>query len=164
MNNCYILLGGNQGNRLKNLEDARTSIARLGEIVEASGIYQTAAWGKTDQPDFLNQVIVLKTKLPPAELMNALLGIETGMGRQRKEKYDPRTIDLDILYYGERVVDQPGLSIPHPRIPERRFVLEPLNEIAPNFVHPVLMVTNHQLLADCSDRLPVEKLIFSTTG
>lgn len=163
MNACYILLGANQGNRFNNLAIAREAILNLGKIVVVSGIYETAAWGKTDQADFLNQVILLDTDLPPTELMNALLQIETQMGRVRKEKYDPRTIDLDLLYYDDLVLATPGLTIPHPRIQERRFVLEPLAEIAPGFVHPILQLTNGQLLEICPDHLPVRKLIFSTT-
>jgi 2-amino-4-hydroxy-6-hydroxymethyldihydropteridine diphosphokinase len=164
MNQSYILTGGNQGDRLQNLARAMSGIGKLGNIIAHSGIYETAAWGKTDQPDFLNQVVLLETELSASELMNALLGIEEEMGRKRAEKYDPRTIDLDILYYNDDIIDQPGLMIPHPRLQVRRFVLEPLYEIAPTFVHPVFHKTTYQLLLECNDPLAVKKLIFSTSG
>ena len=163
MNHTYILTGGNQGDRLQQLATALEHIKTLGTIQVVSGIYETAAWGKTDQPDFLNQVIHLETELGPEPLMDALLQIESKMGRQRTEKYDPRTIDLDILYFNDDIIDEPGLMIPHPRIQLRRFVLEPLYEIAPNLVHPVFGKTTYQLLLDCPDPLPVKRLIFSTS-
>jgi 2-amino-4-hydroxy-6-hydroxymethyldihydropteridine diphosphokinase len=163
MNQSFILTGGNQGDRLQNLSTALAAIGSLGKILAVSGIYETAAWGKTDQPDFLNQVVQLETSLSAEELMDALLDIESRMGRQRKEKYDPRTIDLDILYYNDDIIDQPGLMIPHPRIQLRRFVLEPLYEIAPSHIHPVLHKSTYQLLLDCPDPLTVKKLMFSTS-
>ena len=163
MNETYILTGGNQGDRLEQLAMALKEIKTLGTVGAVSGIYETAAWGKTDQPDFLNQVIHLQTELKPQHLMNALLQIEAKMGRQRTEKYDPRTIDLDILYFNDEIIDEPGLMIPHPRLQLRRFVLEPLYEIAPNLLHPVFAKTTYQLLLDCPDPLPVKRLIFSTS-
>ena len=163
MNQTYILTGGNQGDRMEQLATALREIGKLGTIRAVSGIYETAAWGKTDQPDFLNQVIQLETGLWAQELMKGLLEIEARMGRQRTEKYDPRTIDLDILYYNDEIIDQPGLMVPHPRLQLRRFVLEPLYEIAPNLIHPVFGKTTYQLLLECPDPLPV-KLIFSTSG
>ena len=162
MNETFILTGGNQGDRFEQLAIARKAIGTLGNIIAVSGIYETAAWGKTDQPDFLNQVIQMETALTPQQLMVALLEIEAKMGRQRAEKYSPRTIDLDILYYNDEIIDQPGLMIPHPRLQLRRFVLEPLYEIAPNLVHPVFGKTTYQLLLECPDPLPVT-LIFSTS-
>jgi len=164
MNQSFILTGGNQGDRLQNLARASAEIEKLGRVLAISSIYETAAWGKTDQPDFLNQVIQLETGLSPQQLMHSLLEIESNMGRKRLEKYDPRTIDLDILYYEDEIIDEPGLMIPHPRIQLRRFVLEPLYEIAPSFLHPVFHKTTYQLLLDCPDPLPVKKLLFSTTG
>jgi 2-amino-4-hydroxy-6-hydroxymethyldihydropteridine diphosphokinase len=163
MNETFILTGGNQGDRLAQLSTALKEIKTLGTVRAVSGIYETAAWGRTDQPDFLNQVIHLETQVKPQELMNALLQIEAKMGRQRTEKYDPRTIDLDILYFNDEIIDEPGLMIPHPRLQLRRFVLEPLYEIAPNLLHPVFGKTTYQLLLDCPDPLPVKRLIFSTS-
>ena len=163
MNQTYILTGGNQGDRLEQLAIALKEIKTLGTIRAVSGIYETAAWGKTDQPDFLNQVIHLETEQRPQQLMDSLLQIEAKMGRQRTEKYDPRTIDLDILYFNDEIIDEPGLMIPHPRLQLRRFVLEPLYEIAPNLIHPVFGKTTYQLLLDCPDPLPVKRLIFSTS-
>ena len=131
---------------------------KIGKIIRQSGLYQTAAWGKTDQPDFLNQVIVADTKLTAAQTMETILSIETAMGRIRTEKNAPRIIDIDILFFNKEIIHKKNLSVPHPSIHLRRFVLVPLNEIAPNFIHPVLQKTNHQLLMKCPDELNVKKI------
>jgi 2-amino-4-hydroxy-6-hydroxymethyldihydropteridine diphosphokinase len=157
MHTSYLLTGANLGNPLDTLQKANEILEeKVGEILQKSKIYRTAAWGKTDQPDFLNQVIKISTLLEPHKLMQTILDIELQMGRKREEKYGPRIIDIDILFYDDLVIDEPHLSIPHPRIRERRFVLEPLHEIEPNLVHPVFHQTIHQILMDCTDPLEVK--------
>lgn len=156
----YILLGSNLGDAMKNLSAAKEQIALLaGQITQSSSIYQTAAWGKTDQNDFLNQVIGIETQLEPVALLNLLLQIETGMGRIRNQKWEPRMIDLDILFYEDLILTSDKLIIPHPAIGERRFVLEPLCEIQSEFKHPVSLKTIRQLLDDCTDASRVEKIV-----
>ena len=159
MNLTYLLIGGNLGNRLENLQQAREWIgAEAGPIVSASSIYETAAWGKTDQPAFLNQVLLVQTQFPPQPLLEKILSIEQLMGRRRMEKLGPRLIDIDILFFNESIVDAPGLSIPHPQLHLRRFTMEPLNEIAPDYIHPVFHKTIAELLRECPDLLAVKKL------
>ncbi|HEX3080713.1 MAG TPA: 2-amino-4-hydroxy-6-hydroxymethyldihydropteridine diphosphokinase [Puia sp.] len=159
MNKAYLLTGGNEGDRYLNMQQARTNIEHIcGRLLQVSSLYETAPWGKTDQADFLNQVLLIETKHRPGELLKALLQIEEQGGRIRTVKNAPRTIDIDILFYGHLVIDVPGLTIPHPRIADRRFVLEPLNEISPEYEHPVLHKTIHQLLLECTDELAVKKI------
>lgn len=146
------------GDRLKNLKDAAHAIAsKCGDIVTQSSVYQTAAWGNEAQPDFLNQVLLINTSLNAEDLLKSLLNIEQQMGRVRHQLNDPRTIDLDILFYNNDIINNSHLQIPHPRIHLRRFVLVPLNEIAPELLHPVSHKTIQQLLAQCSDALNVKK-------
>src|SRR5690349_22735984 len=141
-NGIFLLLGTNLGDRMANLSAARDYIQQnAGTIIKQSSIYKTAAWGKTDQPDFYNQAVVLDTALSPHELLDTVLGIENVMGRKREEKWGARLIDIDILFYGEMVVTKPQLTIPHPGIPHRRFVLQPMAEIAGEFIHPELRKT-----------------------
>ena len=159
MNKAYLLTGGNEGDSYRYLQQALTNIELIcGQILQVSSVYQTAPWGKKDQPDFLNQVLLVNTKLEPHALLAAILGIEEKSGRIRSVKNAPRTIDIDILFYNQLVLEEPGLSIPHPRIAARRFVLEPLNEISPGLVHPVLGKTISQLLLECTDDLTVKKM------
>ena len=156
---AYILLGGNIGNVAETFDSARKLLkVKAGRITKESSLYQTAAWGNTNQSDYLNQVVVLKTFLSPQELLDVCLAVELRFGRVRTKKYSPRTIDIDILFYNRKIIEETGLSIPHPRIPERRFVLTPLNEISPRFVHPQLKKTVHLLFKECVDTLPVNKL------
>ena len=123
-----------------------------------SAVYETAAWGITEQPDFWNQVVVLETDLQPEPLLKAILAIEQSLGRERDLRWGARTLDVDILYYNEQIIETPALSVPHPQIANRRFTLAPLAEIAPDFVHPVLKITQLQLLDACTDPLPVRRL------
>lgn len=159
MNKAYLLIGGNTGNRRKNLEEAVNNIEKdCGKLISISLLYETAAWGKTDQSAFLNQALLIETTLTAAQLLHSVLSIETKMGRFRKERYGPRMIDIDILFYNNDIINEPALVIPHPALPQRRFALEPLCEIAPGYMHPVLQKTVKVLLNECSDLLQVEKL------
>lgn len=146
------------GDRLQNLEAATKAIERAaGAIVSKSSMYETAAWGKEDEADFLNQVLKIETHLTASSLLRKLLGIEQLLGRVRTGKYDPRNIDIDILLYNHHIINLPHLIVPHPRMTQRRFVLEPLDEIAPDFTHPILQESIHQLLLVCTDPLDVKK-------
>jgi 2-amino-4-hydroxy-6-hydroxymethyldihydropteridine diphosphokinase len=158
MNKVYLLIGGNMGDRMANLKDAINHIEQqIGNIELKSSIYETAAWGQTNQPDFLNQALLVDTHLEAAELMNKLLSIENLMGRIRTVKLGPRTIDLDIIYFNNEVISTNLITIPHPKLAERNFVLTPLFEIAPNYLHPILNKTNASMLKECGDSLAVYK-------
>ncbi|RYY83836.1 MAG: 2-amino-4-hydroxy-6-hydroxymethyldihydropteridine diphosphokinase [Chitinophagaceae bacterium] len=153
---AYLLLGGNLGDRAALLAEAREAIAaRAGVIERASGLYETAAWGIEAQPAFLNQALSVATTLTPRVLLETVLAIEADMGRRRLERYGPRLIDIDILLYEDVVLDEPGLQLPHPQLPQRRFALTCLSEIAPGLQHPRLGRSIAQLLAACTDPLPV---------
>ena len=159
MHSVILLTGGNTGDRLNHLAQARERIAAdIGPVTDASALYETAAWGNTGQPPFLNQVLKVETHLSPLDVLQGVLRIETAMGRIRTEKWGPREIDIDILFYDAEIVNSPDLTIPHPEIPNRRFVLEPLAEIAAGLVHPVLRVDVATLLARTGDTLEVRKV------
>ena len=145
---AYLSLGSNLGNREQNLRGAIRQASALGRLVAVSSFYQTEPVEFTDQPWFLNCVIALETATQPAQLMAELLRIEHEMGRQRVLKKGPRSIDIDILLFGDDVVNTPELTIPHPEMTRRRFVLKPLAEIAPELRHPVSQKTVTQLLAE----------------
>jgi 2-amino-4-hydroxy-6-hydroxymethyldihydropteridine diphosphokinase len=152
------MIGGNIGDRLVNLENARNSIEqKCGNIQKQSSIYETEAWGYKDQPSFYNQALCIETALSPQDLMATLLAIEQAMGRERLMPLGPRTIDLDIIYYNQTIIETPTLMIPHPRLSERNFVLAPLAEIAPDFVHPIHKKTNLALYNDSTDASIVYK-------
>jgi 2-amino-4-hydroxy-6-hydroxymethyldihydropteridine diphosphokinase len=158
MHTAYLLIGGNIGNRTAYLQQATGLIEQFcGNIVHSSAIYETAAWGVTDQPSFYNQAISIRTELDPEVLMQELLHIEEKMGRKRVIKMGPRIIDLDILLIDELVIETRLLTLPHPALPFRRFALLPLCEIAPLLVHPVLHKSISQLLDECTDELDVQK-------
>jgi 2-amino-4-hydroxy-6-hydroxymethyldihydropteridine diphosphokinase len=158
MNKAYLLLGSNMGNSRQQLLAANKLVKKnIGSIIRQSKLYVTAAWGNTNQPDFLNQVIVVETVFNAAALIKAILSIEKEMGRIRTTKNAPRIIDIDILFFNKDVIQEKDLIIPHPEIQNRRFVLVPLNELSPNLVHPLLKKTVHQLLQSCPDTLDVKK-------
>ena len=165
MNKVYLLIGGNLGNREKNLFNAREKITReAGEIIQTSQIYQTAAWGIREQPDFLNQVLLITTTLDPQHCLKKILSIENEMGRIRIQKNAARIIDIDILLFNDEVIAEPGLTIPHPEIANRRFALAPLNELAPSYIHPAMQTSIHELLMNCTDTLDVHIFNESYSG
>lgn len=147
MSRVFIGLGTNLGDRAKNLEAARSALADEMTILKQSSFYETAPWGFLEQPAFLNQVIEAETDLSPSKLLDFLKKTETELGRQANFRYGPRLIDLDILFYGKRVIQTQRLQVPHPRLPERAFVLVPLVEIAPDWLHPQSKKTISELLA-----------------
>ena len=158
MNSAYLLTGGNLGEREHNLATARKLLAeQIGNIIAASSLYETAAWGNTDQPAFLNQALMIETPLNAKQLIRRILKIEKKMGRVREEKYGPRLIDIDILLFNEEKHNYQFLKLPHPEMQNRRFALLPLAEIAPEIIHPVLKKTIAELLLECTDELEVKK-------
>jgi 2-amino-4-hydroxy-6-hydroxymethyldihydropteridine diphosphokinase len=158
MNKTYLLLGSNMGNsRLQLLKAIKNINQQIGKVTRQSNLYATAAWGNTNQPDFLNQVIVVETKLSAAATIGTILTIEEKMGRIRTTKNAPRIIDIDILFFNKEIISEKKLTVPHPQIQNRRFVLIPLNELSPGFKHPISHKTIHRLLQDCTDHLNVKK-------
>ncbi|MDN3588895.1 2-amino-4-hydroxy-6-hydroxymethyldihydropteridine diphosphokinase [Pedobacter aquatilis] len=157
---AYLLLGGNLGDRKKNLEDAIEHLGKeVGEILLKSSIYETAAWGKTDQPAFLNQAISISTKLTALEVLEKALSIEEKLGRIRKEKWGERLIDIDLILFGSEVINIEGkLQIPHPQMANRKFVMLPLAEIASDVMHPVIFKTIFQIALKISDNLEVKRI------
>ena len=159
MNTVYLLIGGNLGNRNENFSRAISLInEQCGALTKSSSVYETDAWGITDQPSFLNQALEIVTELNARQLMRKILKIEKMMGRVRKEKLGPRIIDIDILLFENEIHDLRFLKIPHPELQNRRFVLVPLAEINSGLQHPVLKKTIAQLLEECPDNLEVKKI------
>jgi 2-amino-4-hydroxy-6-hydroxymethyldihydropteridine diphosphokinase len=159
MNDVFLLLGSNLGDRQLFLKTAIEYIeTEVAPVLKISSVYETQSWGKTDAPDYLNQVIFLKTGLPARAILQKILNIEIILGRQREEKWGSRTIDIDILFYGQEIIDEPGLHIPHPELHKRRFTLEPLAEIAPGWIHPLLKKNILQLKTELNDDLNVKML------
>ncbi|MEN9297838.1 MAG: 2-amino-4-hydroxy-6-hydroxymethyldihydropteridine diphosphokinase [Bacteroidota bacterium] len=158
MNTAYLLTGGNMGDRFNYLQQAAEFIQQnCGKLLAASSIYETEAWGKTDQPSFLNQALQIETTLSPDALMQSLLDIEQKMGRIRTMKMGPRVIDLDILLIDDLIQSSDLLTIPHPALTIRRFALLPLAEIAPHLIHPIEKKSMKELLSICPDTLNVQK-------
>jgi 2-amino-4-hydroxy-6-hydroxymethyldihydropteridine diphosphokinase len=156
----YLLTGSNLGDRTAMLDVALEEIGKeIGHVTAVSSVYESEPWGFSADEWFLNQIIVCDTLLDPGEVMTKLISIENKMGRRRLETgYTSRTIDIDILYFGSRVIDVEGLILPHPRLHLRRFVLEPLCELAPGFMHPVLQKSNIELLQMLSEPGTVNKI------
>ncbi len=157
----FLLLGGNLGHVEQAFERVEfLTHKKVGKIVSKSSIYGSKSWGFATDNDFLNRVIQVISPLAPEELLTCILQMEKDLGRNRNQVdggYASRTIDIDILFFDDRVCDTNSLTIPHPKLHERKFTLEPLNEIAPQYIHPVLKKTVADLLRDCKDAVPVWK-------
>ncbi len=159
MNTVFLLLGSNIGNRLKWFQEGIKQLsATCGNIRQKSLIYETAAWGKEDQPAFLNMVLIIETELSIFDLFKNIQEIEKISGRQRTVKWAQRTLDIDILFFNDEMIDTDDLKIPHPALQERRFTLLPLNEIIPDFIHPKIKKSIAVLLKECNDPLAVKSV------
>lgn len=156
---ALILLGSNQSNPVQQLKNAVVHIADIAIVTKASSLYRTAAWGKTDQDDFYNQAILVESELKADELMQKLLEIERMMGRERIEKWAARIIDIDIVLIDELIHQSEVLTVPHPHMQSRMFVLVPSAEIAEEMLHPIFKKNVKALLAECDDDLEVEKIM-----
>ncbi|MDA3853781.1 MAG: 2-amino-4-hydroxy-6-hydroxymethyldihydropteridine diphosphokinase [Bacteroidales bacterium] len=158
----YLILGSNSGDKENLLRHAITLLdQKLGQIIATSSVYETAAWGYTSENSYLNQALSIETPHSPLEVLHITQLIEKRLGRSSKsvnEIYTDRPIDIDILFYDNKVVNHPKLTIPHPHLCERRFVLVPINELAPELCHPIRQKTMRQLLSSCDDKLAVRKL------
>ncbi|NVJ86312.1 MAG: 2-amino-4-hydroxy-6-hydroxymethyldihydropteridine diphosphokinase [Algoriphagus sp.] len=155
---AVLILGGNQGDRKKLLENAKKALVQLGELQVESRIFVTEAWGGVADEPFLNQVVVLKTQLVPLRFLKQIQQIERNLGRRRYVKWGDRTMDIDILFWDQNQIDLPVLKVPHPEIANRRFVLEPLADVLPDLVHPVLGKSILELLRECTDTTSVSIL------
>ncbi|SMO68201.1 2-amino-4-hydroxy-6-hydroxymethyldihydropteridine diphosphokinase [Solitalea koreensis] len=158
MSDFYLLLGGNLGNREGNLKKAIDLLEeRIGVISKRSSIYETAAWGKEDQPSFLNQAVCIQIQADPENILYKVLHIETDLGRERFEHWGSRVIDIDLLIADDLIINTQRLTLPHPQLQNRRFALIPLQEIAPDLIHPVFHKSVKDLLVECPDKLEVKK-------
>ena len=159
MGKVYLLLGGNLGDRKMLIASAEDELRiQVGEIVLKSSLYETKAWGKEQQPNFLNKALAINTSLNAFELLKIIQKIEIKLGRKKVERWGTRTMDIDILFYENEIIDTENLKIPHPLINMRKFVLSPLLEIIPDFIHPGLKKTIKELYLICEDKLEVRKL------
>ena len=160
MAKLFLLLGGNLGDKKQIFETARTRLSEeLGKIIQYSSIYETEPWGFKAGNFFWNQALIIATYIQPMEVLHRTKIIEQELGRKRgQERYSSRTIDIDLLFYDQLVSHKPKLELPHPRMIDRKFVLEPLAEIAPNWIHPVFLKTVVELLENCTDTLKVQRI------
>jgi 2-amino-4-hydroxy-6-hydroxymethyldihydropteridine diphosphokinase len=153
---AIIMSGSNLGNREQNLLLAKRQIEkRVGLILKSSALYKTEPWNMAGEPEFLNQALLIETALSAKGLMETLLSIENELGRERGLASASRTLDLDLIFYSDAVINEPGLVVPHPRMHLRKFNLLIINEIAPNWNHPVLQLEIQELLSTCIDPLAV---------
>jgi deoxyguanosine kinase len=157
MKTVFLGFGSNMGDRYENLKEALSmTVKNIGSLISVSPVYQTEPWGFKADTDFLNMVICIETQLTVTGLLGRILMIESGMGRLRNvSRYSSRVIDIDILFYANEIINREGLVIPHPRLHERRFVLQPLSRIAPDLVHPLFKKTITGLLEECQDKSKV---------
>lgn len=159
MNHVFLSLGGNQGDTFSYLKNAHDLIKKeIGKIIQISHLYRTKAWGNENQNDFLNECIEISTSFNPQEVLSKCLDIEHRLGRKRKEKWGARPIDIDILLYSDRIIQETNLTVPHPYLHERNFVLIPLEEIAADKIHPVFNKDIRTLRKENPDPLAVERL------
>jgi len=160
MAKLYLLLGGNLGDKETIFSEAKRLLKeKVGEITAQSDIYETEPWGFESEDMFWNQALEISTSLSPLEVLCETQQSEAELGRIRKsDRYDSRMIDIDILFFDNQIIKLENLTVPHPRILERKFVLMPLAEIAPTFIHPIFQKTIGQLLLECTDNLRVEKI------
>ena len=165
MQTVYLGLGSNKGERISYIEKAIEEISRLPEtkIFVRSAVYETEPWGNIEQEDYLNSVIGIQTELNAEDLLKELKSIEKLIGRKENKKWSAREIDIDLLFYGNEIIDKDHMKVPHGQIENRKFVLVPLNEIAPEFMHPVFKKSISQLLEDTTDKLKVFKYKLSCT-
>lgn len=151
-----LIFGGNQGDREKLISEAILEMAKIGKIVRCSSLYETAPWGFESSDTFYNQVVTYDTKFLPEEILDKCQAVEKKLGRIRSNvQFCSRTMDIDILFYDSQIIDTPRLTVPHPRLAQRNFVLAPLNEIMPNFIHPITRKTISSLFAESPDTLQV---------
>jgi 2-amino-4-hydroxy-6-hydroxymethyldihydropteridine diphosphokinase len=163
MKKAYLLLGSNMGNRHQNLLDALSHIENYaGKVVKYSSVYETAPWGNQNQRSFFNQAVFIETLLEPVLLLHELLAIERLMGRKRDKNeapFPPRILDIDILFYNNDSVNTVLLTIPHPRLHERNFALQPMLELAPDYKHPLTGIDIKEMSKNCIDTLLVTKVL-----
>lgn len=157
-NRTVLQLGSNKGNKLEYLKNAINGISEFSTIVKEGSVYLTEAWGNTDQGDFYNQIIEIETQLDPFSLMEKLLEVEKNLGRVRTDKWGPRIIDIDILFYDQKRIKTKNLEIPHPRLHQRKFVLQPLLEYWSKWEHPIFFKTVDELYYFCKDSLEVKRI------
>jgi len=160
MNKVFLLLGGNLGDRIKLLHSAKQLIQyKIGNIEKESSIYESLPWGFEAEQNFLNQVAIINTNLSAQKVLKFCQEIENDLGRKRySDHYESRTMDIDILFYNDEIINDKNLIVPHPKLHQRRFTLEPLVEISPEYVHPVLKKRLQVILNDCKDNSEVTRL------